>query len=373
MTENSCDITLFIDPPSHHFQKDALFDIDRAKLTGDNILAPYAYIQNWFAGKGIRVHTADRLVNGEICSACNVYVSLGILNNYRALARRRDVVLSGFFAIESPIVEPSLYRGLKQAQRYFKRIFSWSDSRSLERFIGVPLRLESFRWPQSFDQVHEKIWSQTDRKFIVMINSNKLPRVYWRELYTERLRAVDFFSRTGEIDLYGIGWDGPSYRLGKTWVPYTFRRAHRMLLKYWQRFYPDRLLEAVRLAYRGPALSKAETLGRYTFSICFENMILKGWITEKIFDCFFAGTIPVYLGAPDIGEHIPPECFIDMRHFKNYGELRSYLKSLDEKDIITYKERARDFLGSEKFKPFRMESFANLFKRIVEEDLNIHL
>ena len=56
----------------------------------------------------------------------------------------------------------------------------------------------------------------------------------------------------------------------------------------------------MRASWRGPARSKSETLGRYTFALCFENMVLKGWITEKIFDCFYSGTVPIYLGAPDL-------------------------------------------------------------------------
>ena len=47
-------------------------------------------------------------------------------------------------------------------------------------------------------------------------------------------------------------------------------------------------------------------------------MVLERWITEKIFDCFYAGTIPVYLGAPDVARWLPPECFIDMRRFGGY-------------------------------------------------------
>ena len=48
-----------------------------------------------------------------------------------------------------------------------------------------------------------------------MINMNKLPRLTKYELFTERMRAVEFFSRTNDIDLYGIGWDKASLRMGR--------------------------------------------------------------------------------------------------------------------------------------------------------------
>ncbi len=162
-------------------------------------------------------------------------------------------------------------------------------------------------------------------------------------------------------------------RLGKTWLPYTLIRIYRELLQYWDLLRPDPRLTRIRLVYRGPAASKSETLGQYTFALCFENMVLKGWITEKIFDCFFVGTIPIYWGAPDIGEHVPPECFIDMRRFASYQELRSYLKSLSKKDIQEYKDNAREYLKSPQFRPFTKEAFVELFARIIEEDTGVQL
>ena len=41
----------------------------------------------------------------------------------------------------------------------------------------------------------------------------------------------------------------------------------------------------------------------YRFSFCVENDTYDTYFTEKILDCFATGTIPVYLGAPDIGNH----------------------------------------------------------------------
>ena len=139
-----------------------------------------------------------------------------------------------------------------------------------------------------------------------MINANKLPRLSAGELYTERLRAVEYFNRFGEIDLYGIGWEGPAFRVTTSWAPRRARALAHRARSGWERLRPptDPLRVAARAAWRGPVASKAEVLGRYTFAICFENMVLEGWITEKIFDCFHAGTVPVYLGAPDVDRWI---------------------------------------------------------------------
>jgi hypothetical protein len=363
---------LFIDPPSHHFLQDRLFSNEKTRYAGDNLMAPYAYLRAYLEQQGIEIHTADQLPE-QPNSHLNLYVSLGLFRDYEKLARRTDVTLSAFFVFESPIVEPVIYRKVAQLQDNFRRIFTWSDSASLMRFTEQPLRCQHFHWPQSFDQVHKQIWSRRERKFLVMINSNKLPSVYWNELYTERMRAVAYFSKYAEIDLYGTGWDEPSWQLGRTHLPYTLIRLQRFGLTQWQKIKPDPLLLAARSVYQGKAESKSSTLGNYTFALCFENMILKGWITEKIFDCFFAGTIPVYWGAPDIQDYIPQDCFIDMRQFPDYASLCNYLKSLTPAQIDDFRLRARQFLESPQYEPFTKRAFAERFRQMIQEDTGLTL
>jgi hypothetical protein len=362
-------VKVYIDPASHHFLGDRLFrPDDAARLNGDRQEAPYVHLRERFIERGIEIHTADFLPERVDESVLHIYFSLGRLSAVEALKRRADVVLGAFFAMECPIVEPSLFRALPRVARHFRRVYSWSDSPSLERFTGQPLELHSFRWPQSFDDVHEDLWRQTTgRKFLVMINANKLPRIYWQELYTERMRAVEFFVRTGEIDLYGKGWDNPSMRVGKTWVPWTFRLPWLALQKRYERRFPDPRLVAVRQAWKGVVASKAETLAQYDFALCFENCVLKGWITEKLFDCLFAGTVPVYWGAPEIREVVPPDCFIDMRDFSGYPALRDFLKSRSAEHLRQYRRAAREFLASAQYRQFNRESFTALFESCVDE------
>ena len=127
-------------------------------------------------------------------------------------------------------------------------------------------------------------------------------------------------------------------------------------------------LVAIRTTYRGVVADKAATLAGYTFSLCFENSILEGWVTEKIFDCFYSGTIPIYLGAPDIHDWVPPDCFVDARTFSGYDELRSYLRGLSPAAIEAYREAARDFVRSDRYRPFTKDAFADLIESIVAED-----
>lgn len=52
-----------------------------------------------------------------------------------------------------------------------------------------------------------------------------------------------------------------------------------------------------------PIPMKEFGLKQYMFSIAIENSSYPTYFTEKILDCFATGTIPIYWGAPDIGDH----------------------------------------------------------------------
>jgi hypothetical protein len=363
-------IALYIDPPSHHFLQDRLFDLSAAAHTGDNVNTPFVLVRDHFTRLGIPVHTAD-LMPAEPDDVRKIYVSVGRVADYARLAQRSDVTLSAFFAFECPIVEPSLYAALPAVQRYVRRIMCFSDAASLAPFTGKSIRVERFVWPQSLDGVNDSAWSRTDRGFLTMINANKLPRLYRAELYTARLKAVEYFHRFGEIDLYGKAWDRAPMRVGKSWVPWTFRFMYDALWEAKQRRWPDPVYAAVAAASKGTVASKAETLGRYTFAICFENMILPGWITEKIFDCLAAGCVPVYWGAPEVTDRIPVESFVDMRQFEGFADLRRFLHDLKPAQIARYRDAGRAFLESPAYDPFRPQGFLEHFRRFIRDDAGV--
>jgi len=363
-------VAVFIDPSSRHYYRDELFN-PSSRHNRDDCLTPFIHLRNRLRGSGIETHTADFLLRGERTSRVNMYFSLGIVDNYQRIGRRRDSILSGFFAWEVPINAPTMYRRLRDIAGRFRRLFSYSDAVSLSRFVGGALALRKFHIPQPFEAPLEPYWRNKDRRFLVLINANKRPRLRAQELYSERLRALEYFARDGGIDLYGFGWDHLPFPVGYG------RISGRLLdsgLRIWERMarqWRSRYGETIALTYRGPAESKYATLAQYQFAICFENMVLPGWVTEKIFDCFYCGTIPIYLGAPDIEQYVPSNCFIDMRRFGSYGDVAAFLRALGQKDIHAYREHARQYLTSEAFRPFRKENFAEHFVRAVQEDAGV--
>ncbi|MDG4476037.1 glycosyltransferase family 10 domain-containing protein [Thiovibrio frasassiensis] len=170
----------------------------------------------------------------------------------------------------------------------------------------------------------------SEKKFICSIFANK-PSAAPGSLFGERIYAVDFFSRqpTG-IDLYGIGWEISAF-------PF------------------------VHLAYRGQCENKKDVQQQYKFSIAYENVVnLPGLITEKIFDCFAAGTVPVYLGAPNIEDYIPASCFIDLRRFVDYAQLYKYLVSMSESEYQKYLDAAKVFIDGPQYRLFTSTNYVEI-------------
>lgn len=231
-----------------------------------------------------------------------------LYDNYRFF-RRRVLIHT-----ESPMVTMYVYknfRALKDSGIYHKMMFTW---RNWEDYFNLyDYRNQSIISPFFHDK---------KERFLILLNSNARPHSFWRELYGERLKAIKYFSNVPGFDLYGGGW-------GK--LP-----RHPLYMHY--KKYIDRV-------YRGRAGDKMEVLSKYKFAICYENAPYDGYVTEKIYDCLAAGTIPVYLGAPDIETIVPPDCFIDFRRFKDYEELHKYLVSFSDEDIEKYRQNIFRFLS----------------------------
>jgi hypothetical protein len=87
--------------------------------------------------------------------------------------------------------------------------------------------------------------------------------------------------------------------------------------------------------------TKLETISRYRFTLAFENSIAHDYVTEKFYDPLLAGSVPVYLGAPNVVDHAPArESYIDVRDFAGPQQLAHFLLALscDEARYAQYQE-----------------------------------
>jgi len=169
------------------------------------------------------------------------------------------------------------------------------------------------------------------KRLCTMISVNKNSS-YKGELYSERKRAIEYFKNQNFI-FYGLGWSKEKYK-----------------------------------NYGGRVPNKLNTLSRFKFCICYENTSDQpGYITEKMLHSFVAGCVPIYLGAPNVEKHIPSDCFIDKRKFKDYRQLIGFLKSLKENAYEQYLNNIRKFLAFDKGFKFSIPFFVDsVLKEFVE-------
>lgn len=326
MNSNRARTTIFVDPPSPAYYGDSLFDTSNLVLNRDDSLLPYARVREAFNALGIEVHTADFLPE-EPSEGGYDYYSLGVLENFRALGTRKGVRLRAFVIFEPPVVEPRLYRALPELTAAFERVYVHNihgDGYSLK---GVDVsRLRKLYWPQPRRDVIEPHWANRERLHrIVVINGNHVPKRVPNELYSKRIEAMAALAKTGVVDLYGRGW-AKWWSRASMWWPYWKHRRALMSI------------------YKGACASKYDVLGKYHFSLCFENMAMQGYVTEKIFDCFYAGVIPLYWGASDIQDLIPEDAYIDCRKFSSWGTVLRHVESVTEEEILQMREKGRAFV-----------------------------
>lgn len=320
---------VYIDPPSHHYYEDRLFDHSDPILNRDNTLAPVIRLRETLAQQGIELHTADRLFQSSRTETPSDYYSFGILENYERLKSRDDVNLRAFLIFEPPVVAPKLYKELPRLTKSFDRVYLHNTEGDGYSLNGVnQSRLHKFYWPQPHKDVLSKFWDREKReKRIVMINGNHKPKSFNSELYSRRIDALIALSKFGTVDLYGRGWT-TWWSRGSLWFSYL--RHRRTVLS----------------IYKGACHSKYEVLSQYSFSLCFENMSMKGYLTEKLFDCLYAGTIPLYLGAKDINDLIPEKAYIDCRRFSSWEDLHDKVMSMSDPEIRTMRDAGRAFIQS---------------------------
>ena len=62
--------------------------------------------------------------------------------------------------------------------------------------------------------------------------------------------------------------------------------------------------------FNNPIENKFEILNKYTFNLCFENDLYPGYVTEKVFEAWSAGSIPIWWGI-DAGGFINENAVIN--------------------------------------------------------------
>lgn len=328
---------------SKDFYNNFIFKSDDTR-NRDGGFSAWILLRSRFSKKRIELNTED--VNKNCLPCFNIHLDAQLSSD--------SLIPNYLIMLEAPQVYP-LNANIKILDKY-RRVFTWRDDLvDNQRFIKI-------NFPNNIVIPNVDGFSGRD-KFCCLISSNKsLSTRDCVDLYLERVKTIKWFEKNAIADfrLYGSGWDNPAIgrgMLGK--VIRIMMKRFGFLKKYvW---FPS---------YCGVVEKKTDVLKKTKFSICYENVSdLPGYITEKIFDCFFSGCVPVYWGACNITDYIPADCFIDRRQFNDTESVYLHLKAMPEQEFIHYQQRIAAFLKSDKAYVFSSEHFAETIVNTIVQDL----
>ena len=75
--------------------------------------------------------------------------------------------------------------------------------------------------------------------------------------------------------------------------------------------------------------AKIEWLQDYKFNICFENSSYPGYVTEKLYEAYMGGTIPIYWGSATVEVDFNPKAFLN---WYDYGSDEALIEAVIELD-----------------------------------------
>ena len=240
--------------------------------------------------------------------------------------------------IEPANVNPSLYYVSRYRNR-FSTIFTWDLDLQAKhpeyKPVNVPVGAEPSDYRENrFDSV-----PFDDKKLLIAVSRNRWSYMP-QSTYGERKKAYSYFDShcPDDFDLYGPGWNEPS-TFYERWMGFPRYRTYRGVLQ-------------------GGWNEKVTCMSRYRFALCFENNASqRGYVSEKITDCFCARCVPVYYGAKDVSLRIPKECWIDARDFRDYGELHRFLLQMPTERHAEYVKAIDGFMQSKALDFFSTEHY----------------
>jgi len=109
---------------------------------------------------------------------------------------------------------------------------------------------------------------------------------------------------------------------------------HKLRLKIAKYFLQSDLVDCYGdFHFRGRKVAHEEYLSKYRYSIVVENQISRYYFTEKICNCFEALTIPIYIGAENIGDFFNKDGIIQANGL-SIKEIKFLIQNLNEAEYI---------------------------------------
>lgn len=315
--------------------RNEIFDI-HSRTNRDDTFQPYYELKNALKKLDIDINTADLCLN-------NIDAELH-QDVQRSISGTKKILL----LLETDMIHPRN----KFSHSKYETVLTWNDD-----FIGKSVKYKKINYPNILTPNTFIEWDKKSR-FISMMCANKIAPGCIGELYSERYKIIRWFAQnhSEDLDLYGDGWNLPRVNIKYIGKP-VMAILRRMNVQ---------LLNPKLSIYKGIALKKSEIYNNSKFAICLENSSMyNGYITEKIFDAFVNGCVPIYLGAKNISDYVPSNTYINYGNFDTISEMYDYLKSIDAKEYATFQENIYNFLVSKDAEAFNITQFVDNVKQSI--------
>ncbi len=303
------------------FSSPTLFSIEDPVCNRDNCLDVFYQLKEKAAERGYvleQITTADSIGECEYCVMFDIYPDqIPLLEQ---IPKEKRIL----FLWEPPSTTPNNDR--VDIHDYFSKIYTWNDA------LVDDQKYFKFYYPVLLPMIESPI-DFSMKQFCNLIASNRYS-YHPNQLYSERYKVIRFFEAFApdDFDLYGIRWPSSEFP-----------------------------------SYRGSIVRKVDVMKWYKFSFTYENIQgIPGYVTEKIFDAFHAGSVPIYWGASNIDAYIPKNCFIARQDFESEKDLYEALVNMTEEEHALYLQNIRTFISSEQAQLYSKENFIRIFMELIE-------
>lgn len=99
----------------------------------------------------------------------------------------------------------------------------------------------------------------------------------------------------------------------------------------------------------GPVEDKVAFESEHRFSMTFENSSYPGYMSEKLFQAFAAGTVPIYWGDTEADQVINPNAYVNVSRYHSLSDVVDHIREL-ETDEQKYLEMLHEPVFVEKYR-----------------------
>ena len=295
----------------------------------------YILLKKIFHDNGIELCTQD--INTEQDSKFTIYID--------HLSEPKSAI--NYLIVNEPEIIIKKNHNINQLKK-FKKVFTWNDL-----LVDGTHIIKYNNLNYDFNKI--KFYQNTLEKKYLLICSNKKSN-HKNENYSKRFEIVNFFEKNNfDFDFYGTGWKTKSYK--NKYLNFLLNRLMNLNEKHFNN-------------YGGEVENKILFGSKYIFQFAIENTISNdSYITEKIFDCFFSGCIPIYSGTSLIKNFIDKSTFIDLNNFKNLNDLLLHTENLDYSKIKGYHNSILNFFNSKQVKYFDFKYNTGILSKYILADI----